>query len=121
MKTMLLDPGRWDFVKDASGNIAIAGDPYALAQNAASAIRMFLGNQWYNTTIGVPYLTANGKGQLLSAPPNLPLMKTTFANVAKTVPGVVSANVIITAVVDRNVRGQVQVTDQSGATTAANF
>ena len=121
MKTLLLVPGSWDLTKDASGNIAVATNPYALAQNAASAIRMFLGEQWYNTTIGVPYLTANGKNQLLGAPPNIPLMKSTFAAVALTVPGVVKATVFITAIADRNIRGQVQVTDQSGTTTAATF
>lgn len=121
MKTMLLDPSTWDLVKDASGNIAAATDPYALAQNAASAIRMFLGEQWYNTTIGVPWLTASGRNQILAAPPNVPLMKTTLANVALTVPGVDKANVIITAIVDRNIRGQVQVTSSDGTTTAANF
>lgn len=121
MKTMLLDPATWDLVKDASGNIAAATDPYALAQNAASAIRMFLGEQWYNTTIGVPYLTANGKNQILSASPNVPLMKATFAAVALTVPGVVKTSVFITSIVDRNVKGQVQVTDSSGTTTAAIF
>ena len=36
-------------------------------------------------------------------------------------PDIASAVVFITSIVDRNVRGQVQVTDSSGVTTAANF
>jgi len=122
MKTMLLDPQTWDLVLDASGNIASAENPYALAQNAASAIRMFLGEQWYNTTLGVPYLTTgNQSQQLLGSPPNVALMKSIFARVAKTVPDVISAKVFITSIVDRNVRGQVQVTGPDGKVTAANF
>lgn len=121
MKTMFLNPATWDLAKDASGNIAAAADPYALAQNAASAIKMFLGEQWYNTTLGVPYLTANGRRQILARPLNVSLMKATLAAVAETVTGVSRAEVFITAVADRNVRGQVQVTNSSGTTTAALF
>lgn len=116
MKTMLLNPRTWDLLKDASGNIASAENPYALAQNAASAIRLFLTEQWYNTTIGVPYFQS-----FLSFRPNVPLMKAKLADVAKTVPDVVTATVFITSLVDRNIRGQVQVTDASGTTTVANF
>jgi hypothetical protein len=121
MKTLLLDPSTGDLVKDASGNIAVASNPYSLAQNAASAIKMFLGEQWYNTTIGVPWLTSNGQNQFLAAPPNIPLMKSKLSAVALTVPDVVSAKVFITSIVDRNISGQVQVTDGSGTTTAAVF
>lgn len=120
MKTMFLNPATWDLAKDASGNIAAAADPYALAQNAASAIKLFLGEQWYNSTLGVPYLTANGRRQILARPLNS-LMKATLAAVAETVTGVSKAQVFITAVADRNVRGQVQVTNSSGTTTAALF
>jgi hypothetical protein len=121
MKTMFLNPQTWDLAIDASGNIAAAQDPYALAQNAASAIRLFLGEQWYNTTLGVPYLTANGRSQILARPVNVPLMKATLAAVAETVTGVSTAQVFITSIADRNVRGQVQVTDENGTTTAALF
>lgn len=116
MKTMLLSPSTWDLVADAANNIAVADDPYALAQNAASAIRLFLGEQWYNTTIGVPYFQ-----QILGKPPNIPLMKAKFVAAALTVPGVVSATVFIISITDRGVRGQVQVAGATGVITAATF
>lgn len=116
MKSLLLNPSTWDLTKDASGNIAVADDPYALAQNAASAIRTFLGEVWYNTTIGVPYFQ-----QILGRPPNIPLMKAKFEAAALAVPGVVAATVFITSITDRNVSGQVQVTSSNGTTTAAAF
>lgn len=116
MNTLLLNPATWDLVKDASGNIAMASDPYALAQNAACAIRLFQGEQWYNTTIGVPYFQ-----QIFSKAPNVPLIKAKLVAAALTAPGVVAAAVFITSITDRGVRGQVQVTGASGATTAATF
>ena len=36
-------------------NIAVADEPYALAQDAASAIRTFIGECYYDTTKGLPY------------------------------------------------------------------
>lgn len=117
MKTLLLDIAAWDLVLDVYGNIAVATEPYQLAQDAASAIKLFQGELWYDTTPGVPYWTAI----LGQSPPPLSLMKAEFIAAAKTVPGVVEAQVFFSAVVDRRVSGQVQVTDQAGQITAAEF
>lgn len=116
MKTLLLNPATWDLMKDATGNIAVASNPYSLAQDAASAIKLFQSELWFDTTQGVPYFT-----QIFGKPPNVNLIKAKFAAAALTVPGVVSAVVFITAITDRNVTGQVQVTDANGVTTAAAF
>lgn len=116
MKTLLLLPSTWDLTKDASGNIAVASDPYSLAQNAASAIKLFQGEQWYNTTLGVPYFQ-----QIFSKAPNIALMKAKFVAAALTVPGVTAAVVFITLITDRGVRGQVQVTAADGTVSVAAF
>jgi hypothetical protein len=116
MKTLLLDAVTWDLVKDVSGNIALADAPYSLAQDAASAIKLFARELWYDTSKGVPYFE-----QLLGKAPNIALMKAKFTDAAKTVPGVVSAKVFISSIASRTVSGQVQVTDSNGNTTAATF
>lgn len=116
MRTLLLDQTTWDLVLDVSGNIAAATEPYQLAQDAASAIRVFSGEQWFNTTLGVPYFQS-----FLGKPPNISLIKQKFIGQALTVPGVVSAKVFIDSVADRRVTGQVQVTDVNGDITAAAF
>lgn len=116
MKTLLLNPVTWDLVKDSAGNIAVAENPYALAQDAASAIKLFLAELWFDTTQGVPYFQ-----QIFGSPPNVTLIKAKFVAAALTVPGVTSATVFITSIVGRNVTGQVQVTDANGNTTAADF
>lgn len=116
MRTLLLDTVRWDIVLDASRNIAVASEPYSLAQSAANAIRLFRGEQWYDTTQGVPYFQ-----QILGQYPPVQLMKKAFEDAALTVPGVVSATCFITSIDGREVRGQVQVTDAAGTVTAAGF
>ncbi|CAN7373024.1 hypothetical protein LJR220_003326 [Bradyrhizobium sp. LjRoot220] len=116
MKTLLLDTVTWDLVLDVNGNIALASEPYSLAQDAASSIRTFLGECWYNTTIGIPYFPT-----LLGKAPNVPLIKTKMEGAALAVPGVVRAKCFITSIAGRRVTGQVQVTDSDGTVTAAAF
>jgi hypothetical protein len=116
MKTLLLDTDTWDLVANASGNIAVADEPYALAQDAASAIRLFAGELYYDTTQGIPYFD-----QILGKAPPVSLMKAYFNRAALTVPGVVSAKTFIQSWTDRTVTGQVQVTDEAGNITAAGF
>lgn len=101
---------------DAAGNIAVASNPYALAQNAATAIRTFLGECVYDTTIGVPFWQ-----DVLGHFPDLSIVKADLVNAALTVPDVTSAQVFITGVVNRQIQGQIQVTDSAGKTTAASF
>jgi hypothetical protein len=113
--TMLLDALSWDWVVDANGNWAVAGPPYSQAQDAASAIRLFLGELYYDTTQGVPY------SRILGQAMNLPLLKASLVAAAKTVPGVVSAVVFLSSIADRTVSGQVQITNSSGQTAAASF
>jgi hypothetical protein len=114
--TLLLDTQLWDLVCDASGNIALAAPPYAVAQDAASACRLFLGECWYDTSQGVPYIQ-----QILGKYPPLSLVKAQLVAAALTVPGVITAQVFITSFAGRKLQGQVQVTDTSGATSAAAF
>lgn len=116
MKTLLLNPLTWDLTVDANSNIAVADDPYAMAQDAASAIKLFKGELWYDTTQGVPYFES-----ILGSAPNIALMKAKFNAAALTVPDVVSAKCFITSISGRAPSGQTQVTDSSGRTTAAAF
>lgn len=117
MKTLLLNPQTWDLTKDASGNIATATNPYSLAQDAASAIKTFLTEVWYDTTQGVPYFE-----EILGRQANIALIKAKLEAAAlASSPEIVATQVFITSIVSRNVRGQVQVTDEAGVITAAAF
>ncbi len=116
MKTLLLDVVRWDLTVDVTGNIAVASEPYAIAQDAASAIRLFAGELWYDTRQGVPYWE-----QILGKSPPLALIKAKLEAAAMTVPEVVSAKCYISSFTNRGIKGQVQITDSRGQTSAASF
>lgn len=45
----------WDIFVDANGNIAASGDAYAIAQNAANAVRLFADDAYFNRTRGIPH------------------------------------------------------------------
>lgn len=116
MKTLLLDPNTWDIMLDASGNIAVASDPYSQAQDAASAIKLFKGELYYDTTKGIPYYQ-----NILGKIPNISFMKAQFEAAAMTVPGVVSAQCFITSFINRQIAGQVQIRNKAGQTATTRF
>lgn len=109
--TLLLDRSTWDLCLDSAGNIALASPPYAIAQDVASAIKLFSGELYYDTTQGVPYWS-----RVLGEALPLPLLKAYWNDAALTVPGVVSAVTYITGFSGRQITGQVQVTDSAGNT-----
>lgn len=116
MKTMLLDILTWDIVLDVSGNLALASDPYSQAQDAASQIRLFAGELYYDIDQGIPYYE-----QILGRIPPIQLMKAKFEQAALLVPGVAQADVFIQSFTNRQVVGQVQITNLTGLTATAPF
>ena len=122
LATMLLDPITWDLTLDANGNIALNTAPGSLAQDAASAIQTFLGECYWDTTVGIPWLST-----ILSPPPPQPVptlayIKQQCVTAALTVPGVAAAQVFISSFSNRAIKGQVQVVSStSGEISAANF
>jgi hypothetical protein len=113
--TLLLDQSTWDLTLNAQGDIAVANPPYSTAQDAASAIMTRLGECYFDTLIGVPWLQ-----QILGQRPSLALLKAQLAAAAETVPDVVpgSAVVYIGSFTARGITGQVQVTSQTTQTGA---
>ena len=114
--TLLLDRTQWDLVIDSAGNIAQAAPPYALAQDVASAVRLFIKELWYDTTKGIPYWE-NVLGHL----PPASLLTGYIEKAALTVPGVVSAQCIISAFNAREITGQIKFIDETGAANGVHF
>lgn len=122
MATLTLNVDSWDLSLDATGNIALTTDPDSLAQDAASAIKTFLGECYFDTTVGVPWLQQIFAPPPPTPPPSLALLKLQLSNAALTVSGVASAQVFISAFANRMIAGQVQVvSSSSGQMSAANF
>lgn len=109
--TLLLDNTNWDLLADAAGNIAVAQPPYALAQDVASAVKLFLGELWYNTVNGVPYFE-----EILGHAPPIGVFQEYMRRAALTVPGVVTAQCQIDSINGRTVTGAVTFTDENGST-----
>lgn len=104
--TLLLDTAAWDLVLDSNGNIAVAGVPYSIAQDVASALRTFMGECWYSTGLGVPYWS-----NILGKLPPLQYVKTQMEKQALTIPNTVRAYVTFTQFSNRALQGQCLVTD----------
>jgi hypothetical protein len=118
MHTLLLDTVAWDLTLDINGNIAVASNPYSLAQDAASECRLFAGEAYYATNRGIPYW-----GQILGQDPPLALVRAYMLDAAESVPEVVSAQVYFSSwsYLTRRLSGQVQVTNVTGTTVMAAF
>lgn len=116
MNTLLLDLKDHDLLLDASGNIALASDPYAITQDVASAIKVFAGECYYDTRLGIPYLE-----NVLGQRPSLQYLKSQIEAAALTVPGVVAAICTITGFIGRALGGNVRITDSAGIETIVIF
>lgn len=116
MKTIFLNPDSWDLVVNRSSNIALCSDPYSQAQDAASAIKTFQGEVYYDTSLGIPYWQ-----QILGKFPPASLMKAYFVRAALTVPGVIKARCFLGGIVKRVVTGQVQITNTAGLPSYLGF
>lgn len=115
MTTLLLAIDTWDLITDSSGNIALADDPYAIAQNVASACRTWKGELWYNTVPGIPY------EEILGHLPPLPLVKSLMETEARSVEGVQSAACLFSSLDNRTLTGQIQIITTSGDTINVGF
>lgn len=126
MNTLLLSPPQlvadnngssgWDLTIDGNGNLAVATGAYALAQDAASAVRTFRGEVWYDISFGMPYFQ-----QIFGKLPSLAFIKQKLIAVAATVPGIASVACFLTGPnAGRSVGGQLQITPVDGPLVLLN-
>lgn len=116
MKTLLLAVDTWDLCLDANGNLAVAAEPYQLAQDVASAIRTVLGEVYYDDTQGVDYF-----GKIFGKTPPTTVFQDLMVAAAKSVTGVQSATCVIQSFIGRTVTGQVQFIDTNGTPGTVSF
>jgi hypothetical protein len=114
--TIYLAPDTWDFTIDSGNNIAMAQPEYSLAQDVASAVMLFINELWYDTEKGIPYFK-NVLGQF----PPFSLIISYIENAALTVPGVVTAQCIISEFSNRAITGQILFIDEVGTENGVSF
>ncbi|VEB99922.1 Uncharacterised protein [Cedecea lapagei] len=116
-KSFLLDVDSWDLSLDAAGNIASTQNPYAVAQDAACSCSTFLGEAWYDTTLGLPYYE-----RILGHWPGSQLINTKMATEAKKLPYVQDAFCTVTiSNGDRAASGVMTLTDTNNQQSTINF
>src|SRR6185312_17504381 len=108
-KTLPLDGG-WDVILDPAGNWLLANPDSSIAQDVASAIRTFLGECWYDSTLGLPYFE-----QILGQRPPRSLVVSKIQREALRIPDVATAAVTLLGLKDRALTGVLQITRASGA------
>lgn len=116
MDTALLSNDLWDLVLGSNGDLAIASDPYSIAQDVACALKTFQGECYFDTTLGVPYFQ-----QIFGQFPSIQFLKAQFVAAAMTVPQVTSAQCFLSSLVNRSLSGQVQFTYQAITTTGQSI
>lgn len=104
-KTLPLSRPGWDLVLDPAGNLVLTDSDNSIAQDVASAIRTFLGECWYDTSMGLPYWQS-----ILGQRPPSSLVIAKIRQAAFSVAEVASATVTALRLVDRQLTGTVIVT-----------
>lgn len=118
MKSLLLDRSTWDFCLDAEGNIATCSEPYSVLQDVATALRTWAGECWYDTTLGLPFIS-----DIFNGPDQIAMLKASSENTASSVAGVASAQCVVLGPNSRTrtVGGVILVTFANGETQSVNF
>lgn len=110
--TLPLNIDTWDLELDAAGNLNLTTPDVSIAQDVASAIRTFLGECWYDTTLGMPYF-----GTILGKLPPSSLIISKIQQAALTISGVVTVKVVGLGLTPQRVlAGTVVVTSTTTAT-----
>jgi hypothetical protein len=106
--TLPLNPDSWDLQLDAAGNLNLTTPDASIAQDVASAIRTFMGEAWYDASLGLPYFQA-----ILGRRPPSSLLVAKIQQVAFSVAEVASVTVTALRLIDRQLSGTVLVTSTS--------
>lgn len=105
--TLFLNPETWDLELGSDGNIAVATDTYQQAQDICSAGRTFLGEAYYNKSLGIPYF----EDVLGTHGFPLALYKMYLENAALSIGGVESASAILGHDLNRKATGYIAFTN----------
>lgn len=115
MKTIALNESG-DLALNSQGNMFVLTDGLAIAQDVSRAIRLFLGELWYDTTQGIPYFS-----QILGQEYSKALVEGILSDAAKSVPGVVSVRATIIKFDGRTITGEVRFIDTEGRAHNVHF
>lgn len=93
---------------DGNGNLAVTDNPYAVAQDVACACSTFLGECWYDDTLGIPYYS-----RILGHWPGTQLINVKMQQEALKLPYVLSAVCTAVSNGERAITGVITLTDSN--------
>lgn len=105
MITYELDSVNWDLVVDQSGNFATVADAAQIAQDVASAVRTYLGECWYDTSLGMPYFQS-----IFGQTPSSSFLRAQITKAAMSIQSVTGATVTRLLLKSRKLTGTILVT-----------
>jgi hypothetical protein len=100
----------WDIHLNGENNLATVQDANAVSQDVASACKTHLGEVWFDTSIGIPWLT-----QILGKPVSAVFIQSQLEKQAKRLPYVSNARAtVVTDRKTRTARGLIAIVDTDG-------
>jgi hypothetical protein len=104
----------WDLALDAYGNIGVLTGKNRVAQDAACACKLFLGEAIFHVDQGVPYM-----GEILGSAPQRAIIGEHLRRRVLTVPNVVDAEIREYEFKGRVLKAEIQITDNIAQAIAA--
>lgn len=115
--SLYLNPDTWDIELDDTGNIAVVENPYACAQDVATACSAFRGECIYDVNIGVPYYPA-----IIGKNPGSGVVQSALETEALRLPYIATADAtVVTNRAERVCGGVIVVTDTNGLSRTVNL
>lgn len=90
MISLKLIKDSWDIQLDENGLLLVADADYSIAQNVATAVRLFTNDAYFDTRSGIPHFQIT-----YIRNPNLSVIRSRIKATAEAVVGVASATVIL--------------------------
>lgn len=105
MKSLQLNDS-WDISLDGGGNLAQVSEKLAVAQDVATAVRLFQGEAVYLSERGVPHYTDNLGVKLSQA-----MIRSDITDIALTVPNVTAVSIENEQLSGRTYTADIRITD----------
>lgn len=110
MHTLFLNPSNWDLSLDSSGRIEHSAGAYAVAQNVANNVRLFVKDAFFAQDEGIPHFDIE-----LGKKPAPALLRARIREAALKVDGVKTAAVTLDELhPDRKLSGLIELTVTDG-------
>lgn len=107
---------KWDLTLNSVGDLEICKGSYATAQEVANQVRLFTNDAYYNTENGIPHFIID-----LGQRPLESLVKSRIRDASLLVDNVADVNVKQVQVVDRVLKGKIELTLKNKEVVNVNF